>query len=55
MLKAFKYRLYPTKAQADKINQNIGCARLVYNLMLDAKTKEIKNERLSFSCVNVKR
>ena len=39
MLKAFKYRLYPTKAQADKINQNIGCARLIYNLMLDAKTK----------------
>ena len=39
MLKAFKFRLYPTKAQADKINQNIGCARLVYNLMLDAKTK----------------
>lgn len=39
MLKAFKYRLYPTKAQATKINQNIGCARLVYNLMLDAKTK----------------
>ena len=39
MLKAFKYRLYPTKAQATKINQNIGCTRLVYNLMLDAKTK----------------
>lgn len=39
MLKAFKYRLYPTKSQATKINQNIGCARLVYNLMLDAKTK----------------
>jgi putative transposase len=39
MLKAFKFRLYPTKAQATKINQNIGCARLVYNLMLDAKTK----------------
>jgi putative transposase len=39
MLKAFKFRLYPTKAQKTKINQNIGCARLVYNLMLDAKTK----------------
>ena len=39
MLKAFKYRLYPTKAQIAKINQNIGCSRLVYNLMLDAKIK----------------
>lgn len=37
MLKAFKYRLYPTAPQAEKINQNISCARFVYNLMLDAK------------------
>ena len=39
MLKAFKYRLYPTAPQTEKIDQNIGCARLVYNLMLDAKIK----------------
>lgn len=39
MLKAFKYRLYPTAPQAEKINQNIGCTRLIYNLMLDAKIK----------------
>ena len=45
MLKAFKFRLYPTKAQATKINQNIGCARLVYNLMLDAKTKHYEVTR----------
>ena len=38
-LKAFKYRLYPTAHQAEKINQTIGCVRLVYNLMLDAKIK----------------
>lgn len=47
MLKAFKYRLYPTKAQADKINQNIGCARLVYNLMLNAKIKHYKETKKS--------
>jgi putative transposase len=45
MLKAFKYRLYPTKAQAEKINQNIGCARLVYNLMLDAKKKHYEETK----------
>lgn len=45
MLKAFKYRLYPTKAQADKINQNIGCARLVYNLMLNAKIEHYKETK----------
>ena len=35
MFKAFKYRLYPTAPQAEKINQNIGCARFVYNHLLD--------------------
>ena len=37
--KAFKYRLYPTESQSVKINQTIGCTRLIYNLMLDAKIK----------------
>lgn len=45
MLKAFKYRLYPTKTQADKINQNIGCARLVYNLMLNAKIEHYEKTK----------
>ena len=35
MFKSFKYRLYPTAPQAEKINQNIGCARFVYNQLLD--------------------
>ena len=39
MFKAFKYRLYPTAPQADKINQHIGCARFVYNQLLDDRIK----------------
>ena len=39
MFKAFKYRLYPTTSQAEKINQNIGCARFVYNQLLDDRIK----------------
>lgn len=39
MFKAFKYRLYPTAPQAEKINQNIGCARFVYNQLLDDRIK----------------
>lgn len=35
MLIAVKYRIYPNKKQADLINKTIGCARLVYNLMLN--------------------
>lgn len=45
MLKAFKYRLYPTAPQVEKINQNIGCARLVYNIMLDAKIKHYEQHK----------
>lgn len=44
MFKAFKYRLYPTAPQADKINQNIGCARFVYNQLLDDRIK-VYNEK----------
>ena len=43
--KAFKYRLYPTASQADKINQNIGCARFVYNQLLDDRIKVYKETK----------
>ena len=39
MLKAFKYRLYPTKKQANQFNQHIGNCRFVYNWALDIKIK----------------
>ena len=45
MFKAFKYRLYPTASQAEKINQNIGCARFVYNQLLDDRIKVYKETR----------
>lgn len=34
MFIAVKYRIYPNKEQANLINKTIGCARLVYNLLL---------------------
>lgn len=34
MLTAVKYRIYPNQKQTILINKTIGCARLVYNLML---------------------
>lgn len=45
MFKAFKYRLYPTASQADKINKNIGCARFVYNQLLDDRIKVYKETK----------
>jgi len=31
MLRAYKYRLYPTKGQARKLNKTFGCCRFVWN------------------------
>ena len=45
MFKAFKYRLYPTAPQAEKINQNIGCARFVYNHLLGDRIKVWKETK----------
>ena len=45
MFKAFKYRLYPTAPQEEKINQNIGCARFVYNHLLDDRIKVWKETK----------
>ena len=35
MFIAVKYRIYPNKEQSNLIDRTIGCARLVYNLMLN--------------------
>lgn len=37
MLKAYKYRIYPTKEQTVLINKHIGACRFVYNLALETK------------------
>ena len=37
MLKAYKYRIYPTKAQAELMAKHFGCARYIYNWALNLK------------------
>jgi putative transposase len=37
ILKALKYRLYPTEEQCVLLDKHIGCCRLVYNLALETK------------------
>lgn len=43
MYKAFKYRIYPTVAQAKNIDSHIACARLTYNLALEVKSYAYKS------------
>ncbi|WP_287472628.1 helix-turn-helix domain-containing protein [Exiguobacterium sp.] len=35
MLKGYTYRLHPTPAQADFLIKTIGCARFIYNKLLE--------------------
>ena len=44
MLKAYKYRLYPNKQQKELIQKTFGCARFVYNYMLNYKQENYKKE-----------
>ncbi|MEU0876993.1 RNA-guided endonuclease TnpB family protein [Lentzea sp. NPDC005914] len=37
--RAFKYRFYPTKAQAEDLSRTFGCVRKVYNLALQARSE----------------
>ncbi len=49
MLKAFKFRLYPTPTQAVQLNQHIGSCRFVYNWALDQKIKTYEQTGKSVS------
>jgi putative transposase len=40
MMKAFKFRLYPTIDQSNQLNQQISSCRFVYNWTLDQKVKK---------------
>jgi len=39
MLKAFKYRLFPTEAQMNAFEQHFGCSRFLYNWGLEQRIK----------------
>jgi len=49
MLKAFKFRLYPSDAQKMQIEQHFGCCRLVWNLALEAKKRAWESARIDVS------
>jgi len=53
MLKSYKYRLYPNKAQAELINKHIGSCRFVYNLALETKQMAYAGNRVNLSCFDL--
>ena len=53
MNKSFKLRVYPDKEQQILINKTFGCARFIYNFMLNLKQKLYKNFNINLSYNNM--
>src|SRR5690606_30773985 len=53
MLKAYRYRLSPNKAQAELINKHIGCTRFVFNLALECKQMAYAGAKVNLTCFDL--
>ena len=54
MLKAYKYRIYPTKEQQNIFERTFGCVRKVWNLMLADKIAYYKETGKSLTVTPAK-
>ena len=54
MRRAFKYRFYPTDAQAAELSRTFGCVRKVYNLALVARTEAwtLRQEHVTYNATS---
>ncbi|SNT64115.1 putative transposase [Asanoa hainanensis] len=52
--RAFRYRFYPSDAQAAELARTFGCVRKVYNLALAARTEAwtVRQERVSYNATS---
>lgn len=50
IFKAIKYRLYPTKLQAELLDKHIGACRFIYNLALETKQVAWASAKINLSC-----
>ncbi len=55
MLKAFKYRLYPTETQKTLLAKHFGITRLVYNLALECKTMAYNLNHVNLSRLDLQK
>ena len=51
MLRAYKYRIYPTEEQEVLFAKTFGCVRVVYNWGLDIKSNLYKDKKESIGLV----
>ena len=52
MIKAYKYRLHPTKQQADFFEKSFGCVRFVYNWALNQRIEAYQKDGTRISWVD---
>ncbi|MFJ8475982.1 RNA-guided endonuclease TnpB family protein [Kitasatospora sp. NPDC094011] len=54
MKRAFKFRFYPTDAQAAELSRTFGCVRLVYNMALQARSQAwtTRQERVDYNATS---
>lgn len=52
-MQTIKVKLFPSKAQAEKLNQTFGACRWVYNYALERKTKEYNETKKSLSIFDI--
>jgi len=53
VLKSYKYRIYPTVVQKQKIEQTFNICRLVYNLALQVKIETYKSNKTNLSAFDL--
>ena len=53
MLKAFKYRIYPTKEQTILLDKHMGCVRFIYNLALETKQMAYASNGVNLTCFDL--
>lgn len=53
ILKAIKYRLYPTKEQSVLLDKHIGACRFLYNLALETKQLAYAGNQVTLSCFDL--
>lgn len=49
MIKAYKYRIYPTEAQKDLLSKTFGSVRFVYNYYLNKRTVEYETNKVKYT------
>lgn len=53
MLKAYKYRIYPSNFQKEQINKTFGCTRFVYNNVLAYKKETYEKKQKSLTKIDL--